>query len=670
LTLARSGTAASATITIDASTRTGQVSPLLFGQNLEHEHGAINGNEQNLHNAHGMHTGGLWAEMLRDRKFEQGAPNGDGVSNAWVPLERTSNRYHMLFAPGALGHRYLIDNNEYYGGGASQAMVLDGKGEQHAAVEQVALHFEKGKTYSFYVYAKALGAVSAYVEFGDVWPKSYSTVTLAPLGKGWKKLAASFVAPETTDQGRLEIGVRGRGTLWIDSASLMLADNVEGLRADVVEALKGVRVPALRYPGGCFADGYQWRDGVGDRDKRPERWSIFWHEWEPNDFGTDEVMQLAGLLGAELNITANYITGSPEAAAQWVQYANGAATTPMGRLRAQAGHAQPYGIGLWTIGNESQEQCSMEYAPHAAIEDYAARFSAYRAKMLAEDPTLRVFAGGAGPGPIQWNHDLLERITGLHGFGFSIYTGPGWSIPEDMGTQIMDQTQFYRQVVAEPVAFDSQLRAVIDGVSDSVRPDRFISVFEYQSWWLAEKVDADYRLADALYLGGVYNSLLRHASKVDMAYMESLANVQGLIEIGKSAVKLTPEYFASKVYQEHLGQFVVHSETSSQATEFNAQLPALDAVTTISADGQTLYLAVVNRAEASLVSTQIQITGWDATGGTAIAFELNGASISATNGFGSSDGVNIVTRPVPVVASTMDYSFPAHSLTVLQISRP
>jgi alpha-N-arabinofuranosidase len=161
----------------------------------------------------------------------------------------------------------------------------------------------------------------------------------AGLSGDWNKYSTEFTAPEDTDHGRVRIEVHGAGVFWLDSASLMPADNLRGMRADVVAAMKPLNVPIVRYPGGCFADTYHWKDGIGDRDRRPERWSPIWDEWEPNDFGIDEFMDLARELGFDVQITLNYLTGTAREAAEWVQYANGAAESPMGRRRASDGHA-------------------------------------------------------------------------------------------------------------------------------------------------------------------------------------------------------------------------------------------------------------------------------------------------------------------------------------------
>jgi alpha-L-arabinofuranosidase len=653
-----------AKIEIDAGQPTGTVSKELFGQNIEYEHGTFSGGEQNQNHPHGLHTGGLWAEMLRDRKFEEGDLDRDGVANAWVPLERVTNHYLNGEAPNL---RYRIDTEVYYGGGASQAIDLMGDTTQEAGVDQVLLHFEKGKTYNFYVYLKMRGEGSAAVDFGSAGPKVYTHKDFPSLQDGWQKYEASFVAPETTNNGRVQIGIKGKGTVWIDSASLMPADTFHGMRADVMEALKALPVPILRYPGGCFADLYHWKDGIGDRDKRPERWSNVWNEWEPNDFGFDDFMLLAETIHTKPQMTLNYLTGTPEEAAEWVEYANGSADTTMGKLRATNGHGAPYGVNLWAVGNEVQELCSDEYIASNKVDLYAPRYEQYRTAVHAKDPSLEVMAGGAGPGPLKWNHDLLDRVDGIPALASSIYTGNGKMRTDDFDTKYLDLEEFYRQEVAEPLDFDKQLSDVIDSIGNRMPDHPFVAITEFQSWWLTEKADEDFRLANALYLGMVYHSLFRHAKQVAIAEIESLINVQGVIEVSQTSLKLTPEYFAGILYQKHTGNTVLKTSTSGRSVEFDPKLPALDAIATLSDDRHTLYLAVVNRAESTDVEAKISVAGWKPGGGAQV-FELNGPDKVAANPFGSSDKVNIHDKPVTLKPGSMSYSFPAHSISILELS--
>ena len=281
-----------ASIEVDAKNITGLISPYFFGQFIEHEHNTI--------------QGGLWAELLQDRKFEEGDADGDGVSNGWVPEERILDRYWELKSGIGPNVHYFLDHTQYYGGGTSQAIELSGPGSHTKSVYQIGLRLAKGRRYHFYVYLLGKGAGAGFAELGSLKGAVYGHKDFGTLSATWHKYEADFTATEDTTEARLSIGFAGAGTFWMDSASLMPADNLHGMRRDVVDAMRAIHIPLMRYPGGCFADYYHWQNGIGDRDKRPDVFGDAWKEWDPNDFGTDEFMAMAKELHFEPQLTANY----------------------------------------------------------------------------------------------------------------------------------------------------------------------------------------------------------------------------------------------------------------------------------------------------------------------------------------------------------------------------
>ena len=633
-------------IQVDAGKVTGQVPHYLFGQFIEHEHNTIDD--------------GLLAELLHDRKFEEGDRDGAGVSAGWVPEERVTARYWELRHGHGVNDRYSIDHNTYYGGGASQAIEISGDGSNHASVYQIALQFAKGRTYSFYVYLRKHGTGKGFVEIDKLKGPTYLHKDFDLASDRWEKYTAEFTAPENTSTGRVRIGFTGAGTFWMDSASLMPADNIDGVRRDVIEALRPMHVSVLRYPGGCYADFYDWKDGIGPRDKRPDKWSTVWHEWNSNDFGTDEYMELARMIGYDGHITTNYISGTAQEAADWVEYTNGSADTPMGRTRVQNGHPQPYGIKLWAIGNEAPNLCSEEYTGGVKLSDYAERFRSYQDAMRKVDPSIEFMASSVG-NP-EWIRDLLQELP-AEKLAISIYTGQY----EHGMEAICDQNKFYHGVVAEPLQFRDKLDANITAAGSRLPSHPFFAITEFNSWWLPETHDPEYRLANALYFGGVFNELLRHAKRIFLAENCSLINVQGMIEVNPVAMKLTPPYFAYVLYANHIGSEVLKTEATTPSVSFGSKPPALDAIATRATDGHTLFLAVVNRAQNEAVSTRINLKGWQPARAQAQVYELAGKSWDAFNPYGSTENVNIVHRTVEVTQTPFSYVFPAHTVTVLEV---
>ena len=246
---------------------------------------------------------------------------------------------------------------------------------------QIGLRLAKGRRYVFYAYLKGNGPGHAFFEFDRLRGPVFARRTFNDLTNTWQRYAAEFTAGEDTSEGRVRIGFEGAGTFHIDSASFMPADNLRGMRRDVVDALRPMHISLMRYPGGCFADYYHWENGIGDRDRRPEIFGTAWQEWDPNDFGIDEFMDFAHELGFQAHLTANYVTGTPEEAARWVEYMNGTPDTPMGRVRSANGHAPPYQVRFWAVGNEAPSLCSEAYTGGTDLQLYARRYSEYRTSM-------------------------------------------------------------------------------------------------------------------------------------------------------------------------------------------------------------------------------------------------------------------------------------------------
>jgi len=241
----------------------------------------------------------------------------------------------------------------------------------------------------------ALKRAGAKVIVSLVWgdgPGGHQTVPVPAVTTSYAKFQLKFTAGADTDAGRLEISATGQGLLHIGAVSLMPADNIHGFRADTIALLKAQRSGMWRFPGGNYLSAFEWRDAIGDPDKRAPRPDPVRGGFQPNDVGTDEFMTLMGLLDVDPFISVNSGFGDAFSAAQLVEYANGAATTPMGGLRAANGHPAPYNIKWWGIGNEM-------YGPwqygHMSLDQYWVKYNNVVDAMKAVDPKIKVVLGGA-----------------------------------------------------------------------------------------------------------------------------------------------------------------------------------------------------------------------------------------------------------------------------------
>jgi alpha-N-arabinofuranosidase len=268
-------------------------------------------------------------------------------------------------------------------------------GGEPRGIQQAGLALRKGKAYTGRVVLA--GAPGAKVTVSLVWGAGAGDRQVVPitgLRASYAKFPLKFTAGADNNDGRIEIAATGEGSFQVGAVSLMPADNIRGFRPDTTSLLKQLRSGMYRWPGGNYLSGHEWRDAIGDPDKRPPRWDPDRGGFQPNDVGTDEFMTLMELLGVEPFISVNSGFGDAWSAAQLVEYANGAATTPMGRLRAANGHPQPYNIKWWGIGNEMYGPWQLGVMP---LRQYVIKHNLFAEAMRRVDPSITLLATGATP---------------------------------------------------------------------------------------------------------------------------------------------------------------------------------------------------------------------------------------------------------------------------------
>jgi alpha-N-arabinofuranosidase len=246
------------------------------------------------------------------------------------------------------------------------------------------------------------GTAGAKASVSLVWgpnPGDRQTIVVPSLTAGYARVPLKFTAKADTSEGRFEIVGTGTGALRVGAASLMPADNVSGFKAATIRHLEEMGIEIARWPGGNFVSAYDWRDGIGDRDKRPPRRELAWNGMESNDMGIDDFLTFCRLIGAEPYLAVNSGLGDAHSAAEEVEYVNGPATSRLGRQRAANGHPAPYGVKIWGVGNEM-------YGPwqwgHLSITQYAEKHNLMVKAMRKVDPTIKVIASGATPEEASW----------------------------------------------------------------------------------------------------------------------------------------------------------------------------------------------------------------------------------------------------------------------------
>jgi len=367
-------------VIIDAGKTAAPISPYIYGQFIEHIGDLINRS--------------LWAEMLDDRKFFNdidSKPSAAAAGRAGRGPGR--GRVPVQWRPIGPDASVVMDRQNPYVGEHTPLIRL--AGDPPRGIQQAGLALRKGIAYTGrVVLAGTPGAKVTVALVGGAGPGGRQVVPIARLGAAYAKFPLKFTAEGDNNDGRIEISGTGEGSFHIGAVSLMPADNIHGFRPDTIALLKQQRSGMWRFPGGNFLSAHEWRDAIGDPDKRPPRPDPVRSGFQPNDVGTDEFTTLMDLLGVDPFISVNAGFGDAWAAAQLVEYANGAATTPMGRQRAANGHPAPYKIKWWGIGNEMYG--SWQFGK-MAMNQFVVKHNLFAEAMRKVDPSITLLATGATP---------------------------------------------------------------------------------------------------------------------------------------------------------------------------------------------------------------------------------------------------------------------------------
>ena len=422
-----------------------------------------------------------------------------------------------------------------------------------------------------------------------------------------------------------------------------------GLRRDVIEALRGLELSMVRYPGGNFVSGYHWRDGVGARDSRPTRMDMAWNSIEPNEFGTHEFLDLCEQLSWQPMFAVNLGTGSPEEARDWVEYVNRPCGTTLADERAANGRPDPWDVRLWCLGNEMDGPWQTGHVP---AEQYAVRAQQAAKMMKDTDPRLEFVACGSSaplmPTFLEWDRKVLEHLGGL---------GHYVSLHRYVDNHADDTEDF----LAISNSIDAQIESVdaacryVQGKRRSSRRS-FLCFDEWNVWYKAQLpqrvksetaqpatfaphlIEEVYNLEDALVVAGFLNSFLRHADVVKVANLAQLVNVIAPILTRGDDLLLQSIYDAFAMYSRRKRGTALR--TSVEGPRFkgrqHGETPFLD--TAAIRDGETLHLFVTNRDPAAAAEVEIRLAGSEVMGLTSGEL-LTGKSAKSANSFDTPDEV-------------------------------
>ncbi len=455
--------------------------------------------------------------------------------------------------------------------------------------------------------------------------------------------------------------------IWVGEESPIPNDG--GIRCDTVNALKRIRPPILRWPGGCFADVYHWEDGIGPRDQRPKRPNHWWEGEDTNAFGTHEYLETCERLGAEPFICLNVGSGTPREALNWVEYCTYSGDTEYTRKRARNGHPLPWNVHYWAVGNENWG-CGGKFE----ARDYAREYRRFVSFLKQTAPQGEFVICGFDQQ--KWNLDVLDELRDDLGYidHISIHryvsrgTGSGFT-PEEYWLLLKDV---------------SALEDVILMTSGTVQSftqysKRYIGIAldEWGVWHRDATVDRGLSqpntLRDAIFAASAFHMFQRHASILSMTNIAQTINVlQCLLATDGDKLALTPTYYVYDLLQPHKGATAIVTEVDGPSVEVTdagrrSTLPVLDASATASPDG-TMTISVINRHPSEAQEGCVKVAG--STSFPNISARcLGGTSPGAENKPGATESVAPAeVSTAPVKNGEFVHTFPPCSVTVFRLS--
>jgi len=612
-------------VTIDAGKTSEPISKYIYGQFIEHLGRCI--------------YGGIWAEMLEDRKFYYPITEKYDPYRAASGVSRDNPFAIVKASPwqiiGPADSVTMVKEDSFVG--EHTPLIAPDSGIAHHD-----LALRKGKDYVGYVWIKpATGKTTVRVSlrWGD---KGVQSEGIACTGDRYMKSPLHFRAVSDTERATLQIEVIGRGACFVGTVSLMPADNIEGMRADTLKVLKELNAPLYRWPGGNFVSGYDWRDGIGDRDKRPPRTNPAWTGVEHNDYGFHEFIRFCRLVGAEPLVTVNTGFGDAYSAAAQLEYANGSTDTLMGALRAKNGDSNPFNVRYWCIGNEMFGSWQLGYM---RLEHYVLKHNWVVDKMREVDPDIvPIASGNAG----SWSEGLLRRCSNHIDL-----------IAEHFYCQerkdLLEHTSQIPDNIKRKVQFHRELREKLDALKGK---DIQIAMTEWNYWYgphVFGELGTRYFHKDGLGIARGLHEYFRNSDIMFMANYAQTVNVIGCIKASKTAAAFETTGLVLKLYREHFGKIPVTITGDAYPLDISAAWTS---------DRKALTLGIVNPTENEL-ELPLELKGAELSG-KARLWQIAHTDPMAYNEPGKEPNVTIKEKTVSKISRKL--SVPALSINLYKLA--
>jgi alpha-N-arabinofuranosidase len=570
-----------APVILDVSRAGPVISPLLFGANLEYTRYAM--------------WKGLGAQLLANRSFA--AKGAEGSDSAKAGRKGTAQGLAAhWYGIGKPPVSFALDTAEVYTGRQSQRIRVPAKGAS-GGIGQRDIAIQAGTEYEVRVELKADSAVTVAAGLCDGSGQTEYGRQSLRLEKGdWQTWRFNWRAPQTDLQARLEVVFEGPASLWVGAVSLVPSDNFHGMRRDVVARLKEIGVPLLRWPGGSFTRDYRWKEGLAPPDKRPPihcPFLPFSDQYDFHEVGTDEYIALCRELGSQPCITVTM--GIPEGAreaADWVEYCNGSAETPWGKVRAQRGRQEPYGVKYWCIGNEIWGEWMGP--AHSSADAYARNLRQFATAMRKADPRLVLIASGTDG--VTLGNDWDKKIVAEAGDCFDWISLHHYSPITKALTGPEGALEFTRQACQPRDGLLPWLREMRRAIDQSSPPGKRIPIAfdEWNLWhnWFTRHDETQWHIGpiDAAFAAAQLQMFCEEAESLGMASAAMFQPVnEGLIQVKPFSADLTAMGQVFAIFRAHQGGRLLKTDPSRDAR-------AVDACASLSADGKRVILTLLNRA--------------------------------------------------------------------------
>ena len=375
--------------------------------------------------------------------------------------------------------------------------------------------------------------------------------------------------------------------------------NTNGVRNDIIDALKKMKIPVLRWPGGCFADTYHWKDGIGPKDKRPTLVNRWWGGvTEDNSFGLHDFLNMCEVLGTQPYLAGNIGSGTVQELADWVQYVSSKTKNPMSDLRKQNGREEPWNVRYWGVGNEAWG-CGGNMTPEYYVNEFK-KYSTFMADGSNNDKIFRV-ASGANVDDYHWTETLMKNIPKnmMEGIALHHYSVLAWN---DKGSATSFTEKQYFKTLQKALFMDS-LVINHSAIMDKYDPEKKIAlvVDEWGGWYNVEPgtnpgfLFQQNTMRDAMIAGVTLNIFNNHADRVRMANLAQCINVlQAVILTDKEKLILTPTYHVMEMYNVHQDATLLPLKiTGSDYVLDGQKLPAVSASASKDSLG-IIHISLVN----------------------------------------------------------------------------